>query len=194
MRLVVVIIAVSLAAQAGCGSPSGPETAGTPSGDGSSTAVEQPTETVVPTGPAPQKGLPAAADDTRRALIRAAESRDYGALRKLIPKAGFTYTYGAAGGDPVAYWRELEDNGGRPFETLAALLQLPYTKAQDIYVWPWAYDLDPAELTRRERETLAAAGAATLDQLDQMAEFGHYLGWRVGIRSDGTWIFFVAGD
>jgi hypothetical protein len=40
----------------------------------------------------------------------------------------------------------------------------------------------------------AAAGAATLDQLNQMAEFGHYLGWRVGIRSDGTWIFFVAGD
>jgi hypothetical protein len=194
MRLVVVAIAVSLTAQAGCGSPSSPETAGTPSGDGSSTAVEQPpTETVVPTGPAPQKGLPPAVDDSRRALIRAAESRDYGALRKLIPKTGFTYSYGA-GGDPVAYWRELEDNGERPLETLAALLQLPYTEAQDIYVWPWAYDLDPAELTRREREMLAAAGAATLDQLNQMAEFGHYLGWRVGIRADGTWIFFVAGD
>jgi hypothetical protein len=193
MRLAVVAVAVSLVAQAGCGSPSSPETAGTPSGDGPSTAVEQPTETVVPSGPAPQKGLPQAVDDTRRALIRAAESRDYGALRKLIPKAGFTYTYGA-GRDPVTYWRELEDNGERPLETLAALLQLPHTKAQDIYVWPWAYDLDPAELTRREREILAAAGAATVDQLNQMAEFGHYLGWRVGIRSDGTWIFFVAGD
>jgi hypothetical protein len=193
MRLVVVAIAVSLAVQAGCGSPSSPEAAGTLSGDGSSTAVEQPTETVVPTGPAPQEGLPPAVDDTRRALIRAAESRDYGALQKLIPKTGFTYTYGA-GGDPVAHWRELEDNGERPLETLAALLQLPYTEAQDIYVWPWAYDLDPAELTRREREMLAAAGAATLDQLNQMAEFGHYLGWRVGIRPDGTWIFYVAGD
>jgi hypothetical protein len=193
MRLVVVAIAVSLAAQAGCGSPSSPETAGTPSGDGSSTAVEQPTETVAPTGPAPQKGLPPAVADTRRALIRTAESRDYGALRKLIPKTGFTYTYGA-GGDPVAYWRELEDNGERPLETLATLLQLPYATPQDAYVWPWAHQRDPAELTRREREILAAAGAATLDQLNQMAEFGHYLGWRVGIRSDGTWIFFVAGD
>ena len=135
MRLLVVAIAVSLAAQAGCGSPSSPETAGTPSGDGSSTAVEQPTETVVPTEPAPQKGLPPAVDDTRRALVQAAESHDYGALRKLTPKAGFTYSYGA-GGDPVAYWRELEDNGERPLETLAALLRLPYTEAQDIYVWP----------------------------------------------------------
>ena len=84
---------------------------------------------------------------------------------------------------------------GRPIRSDLPLRDvLPYTEAQDIYVSPWAYDLDPAELTRREREILAAAGAATLDQLNQMAEFGHYLGWRVGIRSDGTWIFFVAGD
>jgi hypothetical protein len=45
-----------------------------------------------------------------------------------------------------------------------------------------------------EQERLVDAGAASADEFEQMAEFGHYLGWRVGIRSDGTWAFFVAGD
>jgi len=26
------------------------------------------------------------------------------------------------------------------------------------------------------------------------APAGDYLGWRVGIRKDGKWLFFVAGD
>jgi hypothetical protein len=77
---------------------------------------------------------------------------------------------------------------------LAALLTLRHTRTGDIYVWPWAYDRNPADLTDAQKDTLAGAGAATRKQLDQMAEFGQYLGWRVGIRRDGTWLFFVAGD
>jgi hypothetical protein len=77
---------------------------------------------------------------------------------------------------------------------MAGLLRLRHTRAGKIYVWPWAYDKDPATLTDAQKQKLAAAGAATLGQLDEMAEFGHYLGWRLGIRRDGTWVFFVAGD
>jgi hypothetical protein len=139
--------------------------------------------------------LPVTVEKTRRAIVEAASSRDYGALEELIPAQGFTYTYGGGEvGGPVGYWRELEDHGEPPLETLGALLLLPYTKAEHAYVWPWAYDRDPAMLTGREQDRLVDAGAASADELKQMADLGHYLGWRVGIRLDGTWVFFVAGD
>jgi hypothetical protein len=143
-----------------------------------------------------QAPLPAAVESTRAAIIDAAQGRDLDRLAELVPETGFTYTYGGpAEGGPTAYWQQLEEETPeRPLETLAAVLELPYTKIEDEYIWPFAYDRDPATLTRREKETLAAAGVATLAQIEQMAEFGHYLGWRAGIRSDGTWIFYVAGD
>ena len=160
-------------------------------------ATVGPTEPVptapVPTEPAPQKGLPAAVEQTREAIIAAAQARDYDALAELIPDSGFTFSYGA-GDSAIDYWKDLEAAGETPLATMAALLALRHTNAGDIYVWPWAYDKDPANLTDAQKQALAGAGAATVDQLDQMAELGHYLGWRVGIREDGTWMFFVAGD
>jgi hypothetical protein len=143
-----------------------------------------------------QATLPAAVESTRAAILDAAQARDLDRLAELVPETGFTYTYGGpVEGGPTAYWQQLdEESPERPLETLAAILELPYTKIEDEYIWPFAYDRDPATLTRREKETLAAAGVATLAQIEQMAEFGHYLGWRASIRSDGTWIFYVAGD
>jgi hypothetical protein len=181
---------------AGCGSDATTEGAGTPSSPAEPPPpAETVTTTPVPTEPAPQRRLPPAVDETRQAIIAAAGAHDYDALAALIPDSGFTYSYGGpAEGGAVGYWRDLEDAGERPLDTLAALLALRHTRAGDIYVWPWAYDRDPAKLTERQKDALAGAGAATRDQLDQMAEFGHYLGWRVGIRRDGTWMFFVAGD
>jgi hypothetical protein len=138
--------------------------------------------------------LPPAVEETRVAIAAAAHARDYAALEALIPESGFTYTYGGpAAGGPVGYWRELEARGEeRPLAILAALLEVPHTRASGIYVWPFAYDRDPASLTETERRALSEI--VTEEQLRQMAEFGHYLGWRAGIRADGTWIFYVAGD
>jgi hypothetical protein len=138
--------------------------------------------------------LPEPVAETRRAIAAAAAARDYDALRALIPKAGFTYTYGSpVAGGPTAYWRQLEGvEDPSPLAALAAILEMPPTREGEAYVWPFAYDRNPAELTRREREILAPV--ASEQQIDQWAGFGHYLGWRAGIRSDGAWLFFVAGD
>jgi hypothetical protein len=130
---------------------------------------------------------------TRAAIITAANARDYVALAALIPDSVFTFSYGS-GDSAIDYWKDLEAAGETPLETMAGLLALRHTRARDIYVWPWAYDRDPANLTSAQKDALAGAGAATREQLDQMGELGHYLGWRVGIRRDGTWVFFVAGD
>lgn len=138
--------------------------------------------------------LPAQVEETRAAIAEAAAARDFDALEALIPEKGFTYTFGGPfSGGPTAYWRQIEkESTQRPLEALAAILEMPYTKVDDIYVWPFAYDRDPATLTAAERALLSeVAGEA---EIRQWTEFGHYLGWRAGIKADGTWVFFVAGD
>jgi len=139
-------------------------------------------------------GLPPAVEQTRLAIKNAAENRDFDALDALIPEKGFTYSFGGpVEGGPTAYWRQIEmESPQRPLEALAAILEMPYTKVDDIYVWPFAYDRDPTTLTEAERALLSEiAGEA---EVRQWTEFGHYLGWRAGIDADGTWVFFVAGD
>jgi hypothetical protein len=138
--------------------------------------------------------LPAVVARKRVEILQTLKGRRFEELADLIPKGGFTYTYGEPfEGGPIAYWTELSKTEA-PLEKLEAVLQLPYTKVGDEYIWPFAYDRDPASLTPGAREQLIASGLVTEKQLDQMAELGHYLGWRAGIRSDGTWLFFVAGD
>jgi hypothetical protein len=138
-------------------------------------------------------GLPAAVEETRAALLDAAESGDYEALRALIPDSGFEYTFGGpVAGGPIAYWQELErTTDERPLETLAEILELPYVLSRGYYVWPWAYTVESVDdLSAHERDLLAPLGP--LDTLFP-AESG-YFGWRTGIEPDGTWTFFVAGD
>jgi len=153
-------------------------------GDGDSTA------TATITRPTPRRaavGLPAAVERTRGAVQHAAAARNYAALRRLVPRSGFTYSYGApAKGDAVAYWRRLEADGQRPLETLAKILELPYSLRQGLYVWPFAYGLPRGELTRYER--------ILLGPLARSYAGDDYYGWRTGIRPDGRWRFFVAGD
>ena len=151
------------------------------------------TTTVTTTAPATGSGLPAAVEKTRAALLAAAESGDYEELRPVVPETAFEYTFGSpVQGGPLAYWREIErTTGERPLEALADVLRMPYTLSRGIYVWPFAYDVASlSDLTAHERELLA-----TLGPLESVfVEGTGYLGWRAGIRPDGSWVFFVAGD
>jgi hypothetical protein len=138
-------------------------------------------------------GLPPAVEETRTALLEAAEAGSYEALRPLVPESGFEYTFGGpVDGGAIAFWQELErTTGEQPLEELAAVLQLPYVLSRGYYVFPWAYTVESvSDLSEHERALLAPLG-----ELDTMfvPETG-YLGWRAGIAPDGTWTFFVAGD
>ena len=137
-------------------------------------------------------GLPAAVEETRIALLEAAQAGDYEALAELAAP-GFRYTFGSpVEGGPAAYWRELERTGdAQPASTLAAILELPYVLSRGSYDWPWAYTVaDVADLSAHERARLAPLGG--VDELF-VPDIG-YLGWRTGIAPDGSWTFFVAGD
>ncbi len=156
------------------------------------TTTETATETVTQTETAAAEpvGLPPAVAETHAALLEAAESGDYEALRPLIPASGFSYTFGSeVQGGPIAYWQLLERQvDERPLENLARILRLPYTLSGGHYVWPFAYDKQEDELTAHERELLG-------DLANSYSGAGSgYLGWRAGIEPDGTWRFFIAGD
>ncbi len=157
------------------------------------TVTSTTTVTQAETVAAPDPGLPAAVVKTRDALLDAAENRDYEALRSLVPATGFEYTFGSpVPGGPIAYWQDLErTTAQRPLDALAKALRMPYTLSRGLYVWPFAYDVAGGdELTAHERELLAPLGP--LESV--FVEGTGYIGWRAGIRPDGTWVFFVAGD
>ncbi|HXG75436.1 MAG TPA: hypothetical protein VNJ53_02595 [Gaiellaceae bacterium] len=160
---------------------------------GGGEASEPATVTVTETVPGQEPVLPLPVQETRDALLRAAESADYEALRPLVPEKGFSYTFGGeVAGGPLAYWRRLErTTGERPLDLLAAILRMPYVLAGGIYVWPWAYAVEsPEQLSDHGRSLLAPIGP-----LERLFSPGTgYLGWRAGIYPDGRWAFFVAGD
>ena len=182
----VVALAAALAL-AGCG---GTETVTvTESETSTETATETVTRTETETVARPV-GLPPAVAETHAALLAAAESGDYEALRPLLPRTGFSYTFGGpVGGGPIAYWQRVEaQNGERPIEILARILRMPYTVSGGRYIWPFAFDKQQEDLTAHERELLG-------DLANAYSGAGSgYLGWRAGIEPDGTWRFFIAGD
>jgi hypothetical protein len=149
------------------------------------------TVTTTETAPAEAAGegtLPAPVAEVRAELLAAAEAGDHDRLAALAPE-DFSYTFGGeVEGGPAAYWRRLGEEGQDPLGALEAVLRLPYTLTGGIYIWPFAYDARPEEITEYERTLLSEIPGGA-----EITESG-YLGWRAGIDPDGTWLFFIAGD
>jgi hypothetical protein len=151
------------------------------------------TTTTVVTAPDAAATLPRPAAKTWAALREAAASGDYEQLRPLVTDR-LSYTFGEpVDGGAVAYWRQLEAGSDTsPLRILAALLKLPYTLYRGAFVWPFAFDKQPDELTAYELGLLRSVDGQDLS--DDFGEGTGYLGWRVGIEPDGDWVFFIAGD
>lgn len=134
-------------------------------------------------------GLPEPVAQTHAAVLAAAEAHDEQALEALIEPNEFRYTFGGnVPGGALAFWRSTEEQTGTdPIDTLARVLRLPYVLSQGIFVWPFAYDKEPGEMSEYELSLLGDLFP------EGVTEVG-YLGWRAGIRPDGRWVFFIAGD
>ena len=144
------------------------------------------TQTVTETAAGDASALPDAVEETRRGLLEAAQSGDVEALEPFVTDR-LSYSFGGpVEGGAIEYFKQLEAQGQDPLGTLAKLLQLPYTLAQGNYVWPWVYTVQATDLTDYEKQLLG-------EFADDFAGTT-YLGYRVGIAPDGTWIFYVAGD
>jgi hypothetical protein len=141
----------------------------------------------------PGAGLPRAVADKREAIAAAAQALDYDRLRRLLDPSEFSYSFGESG-DPIGYWRRLERDAHMPVigDYLPLILNGPFATRGDIYVWPSVYGKKPSAWTAAERRSLR--NFYSEEDIRSFERAGDYLGWRVGIRKDGTWLFYVAGD
>jgi hypothetical protein len=140
-----------------------------------------------------EDGLPGAVTEKREKIYRAAVTQDYEALGSLLDPDTFSYSFGESG-DPIGYWREQEE-AEVPLigDILPSVLHTRFGKTDDIYMWPSAAAKEPAEWTQADVESMRKAGS-TNEEIRSFEQYGGYTGWRVGIRADGTWLFFIAGD
>jgi hypothetical protein len=138
-------------------------------------------------------GLPTAVAQTREEIYRAAVGHDYKVLRSLLDPATFSYSFGE-NGDPIGYWRRQEE-AEIPLlgDILPGVLHTRFDKTEDIFMWPSAAAKEASEWTRADIEGMRQAGS-TDEEIRSFEQYGGYTGWRAGIRVDGTWLFFIAGD
>lgn len=173
----VLLLALLLFGAASCGSSEEPAAGPTSSSPTTSASDE----------------LPPAVGKKRDAIVAAAHAFDYDRLETLLDRKNFSYSFGESG-DPVGYWRRLEEVGEVPIlgDYLPVILGAPYARRGDTYVWPSAYGKSPSSWTAEDRQWLT--NFYTEPEIKAFERAGDYVGWRVGIREDGTWLFFVSGD
>jgi len=146
-----------------------------------------------------QPGLPALVAEKRAAIWDAAVECDWDQLQRLLASS-FAYSYGGQDASidaPIHYWQGLEDAGEDPIRFLGELLNQPFGtldggEGLTYYVWPSVHTKGWEEVTQAEREALRVL----YDDADLagFADFGAYYGYRIGILSNGDWMYFIAGD
>jgi hypothetical protein len=140
-----------------------------------------------------ENALPASVEKKREAIAGAAQALDYDRLRTLLDPETFSYSFGETG-DPIGYWRRLEEEAEVPVlgDILPTVLNGPWARRGDMYVWPSVHGDPPSKWTAEERRWLR--NLHSKQEIRQVEKAGGYLGYRAGIRKDGTWVFFIAGD
>jgi hypothetical protein len=139
-------------------------------------------------------GLPLAVAEMREDIYHATRG-DWKALRALLDPKTFSYSFGESG-DPIGYWRELEEEGHLPVvgDILPGVLHTRFGVNEGIYVWPSAAAKLPQDWTEADIQAMRDAGYRDRDIRAFEEKVGGYAGWRAGIRADGTWLYFISGD
>jgi hypothetical protein len=144
--------------------------------------------------------LPVPVARMRERILRAARSGDLEKL-VLVMQSNETLPVFSFGNekDPIAFWKSnFPDSDG--VEILATLIQILETgfvhvargTPQDMYVWPYFAQTPLKDLSREQKVELFRI--VTGADYKEMAAFGAYSFYRVGIAPDGVWHYFVAGE
>ena len=75
-------------------------------------------------------------------------------------------------------------------QSLLNVTSLAPARTTDGWIWPAVAGTD----ADADWQVLLDAGLLTEQEVADMKEFGGYIGYRVGIADDGTWLFGIAGD
>ncbi|MEP0943529.1 MAG: cytoplasmic protein [Rhizobiaceae bacterium] len=145
--------------------------------------------------------LPAAVRETHAKLIDAAKSADLEKLRPLIGsgETATSLSIGGLAGDPIIYLKESsgDENGYELLAILLEVLEAGYVHVDagtesEMYIWPYFFAWPFEKLTPQMEVELYRI--LTAGDVQDSVDFGGYIFYRVGIRPDGKWDFFVAGD
>ena len=163
--------------------------------------IEEPLESEPPEILRDLSILPPAVAATREALMEAARNGDIEALRPVLAlgEDATQVSFGTTVDDPIDHLRSLSGDA-EGYEILAILLEVLEAgfvrvgeeKTEELYVWPYfaAHALDTLSPAQKvELFQLLTAG-----DLQDSQDFGSYIFYKAGIRADGSWAFFVAGD
>jgi hypothetical protein len=144
-----------------------------------------------------QDGLPKAVEAKRQAIYDVAMEEDYVGLTELTDPATFKYSFGGEYEGGFTAWRQYVDDANtndNTFTSIPELLGLPYAylPEQDIYVWPSYF---PKSVEAWTEEDVGLMKLTMTDaEIQNYRKAGGYLGYRIGIKGDGTWIYYLAGD
>jgi hypothetical protein len=137
--------------------------------------------------------VPQPVADTYVAILDGVRAHDLDALRTLLDPDTFVYNFDD-GSDPTPAWRE----DPSVLDPIPPILELPFTIVEiegygTFYQWPYLMEdgaLD--DVSAQEREDLHALGFSD-DEIEQMRDYGSYLGPRLSIDADGLWRNYVTG-
>ena len=158
------------------------------------------------TGPPPPvmrdiSKLPAAVRQTRQNILDAAATGDIDKLRFLIGvgENATDLSIGGIEGDPIAHLKGLsgDPDGQEVLAILTEIFEAGYVHVgaggeDEMYIWPYFFVWPLEKLTPPMRVELFRI--LTAGDLEDSAQSGGYIFYRAGIKPDGTWNFFVAGD
>ncbi len=145
--------------------------------------------------------LPQSVRRMRELILTAAKSGELEKLRDLvgIGETATTLSIGGLEGDPIEFLKEAsgDEDGYEILAILIEVLEAGYVHLDpgsddELYVWPYffAYPLD--KLGPKQKVELYRV--LTAGDVEDSRSFGGYVFYRVGIKPDGSWSFFVAGD
>lgn len=139
---------------------------------------------------APQN-LPEPVEVTRQELFSLAASCEMENLAQIAQGDGIAFTYGGEN-DPLRAWIRSARNGFDVMTWIVRMLNaVPGIDPRDgSFAWPAVH------VTNSEEDWQALSGilaSAEYEQFYSMRESG-YLGLRIGIAPDGTWLYAIAGD
>lgn len=137
------------------------------------------------------QGLPVEAHSTAQYLYGSARACDQKLLLMAARDGGTRFTFGNADANEFLALPE----GNTPVYEIIARLIGGTTFAQagaNLWVWP---AVAAGGGTDADWQTLVSSGLYTQDEADALRAAGEgYLGWRLGIETQGSWSFLVAGD
>jgi hypothetical protein len=145
--------------------------------------------------------LPTAVRKTHGQLLEAARNANMDGLRSLIGQGetATTLSIGGLEGDPIEFLKETsgDEDGYELLAILLEVLEAGYVHVDagtesEMYIWPYFFTWPFEKLTPPMKVELYRI--LTAGDVQDSTDFGGYIFYRVGIKPDGGWDFFVAGD